>query len=375
MVRVLIIEDNPSQRLLIRDALEEDHEIFLAEDGVSGLEKARQVQPDLVVCDIAMPGMDGFGVLEKLRNEPLLAGVPFIFLTAYDERHWIRKGMDSGADDYLTKPFGIYDLRTAINARLKKKQSQDEQFKQQLDELRHNITVALPHEVRTAIMVIQGYTYLLMDEHSSLLPEHASMLKSLGSYAERLHQLSEKFLWYTRGLMLKPGNNPVPNPTFADAVIPKAALDKAAQYGRERDLRIGVEPGEVMIPDDCMKRVVEELVENACKFSDPGTPIYVSAGLGENVYMLTVRDAGRGIPLEQLSKVGAFMQFERPQQEQTGTGLGLIVARQLVEGYGGSFGIHSAVDEGTSVNVHLPSPTKHGQGELDTREFPKVQVR
>ncbi len=121
MKKILLIEDNEEIRENTAEILElADYEVITAENGRVGVEKARNDHPDLIVCDIMMPVMDGYGVLHLLSKTPETAEIPFIFLTAKADRTDFRKGMEMGADDYITKPFDDMDLLNAIESRLKK---------------------------------------------------------------------------------------------------------------------------------------------------------------------------------------------------------------------------------------------------------------
>jgi EAL domain-containing protein (putative c-di-GMP-specific phosphodiesterase class I)/DNA-binding NarL/FixJ family response regulator len=127
--KILVIEDEPMLRDLISDLLEaECYEPICAEDGPSGLQMARDLNPDLILCDVMLPGIDGFGILSELQREVTTAAVPFIFLTAKSDRLDIRYGMALGADDYITKPFDRVDLLSTIRTRLKKQAALHEAF-------------------------------------------------------------------------------------------------------------------------------------------------------------------------------------------------------------------------------------------------------
>lgn len=122
---ILIIEDNTDIRESAAEILELSNYIVLqAKDGKEGVETAQKQLPDLILCDIMMPVLDGYGVLHMLNKNPETAAIPFIFLTAKAEKVDIRKGMEMGADDYLTKPFDDLELLTAIETRLNKKKQQ-----------------------------------------------------------------------------------------------------------------------------------------------------------------------------------------------------------------------------------------------------------
>ncbi|AVR44356.1 transcriptional regulator [Christiangramia fulva] len=121
MKKVLLIEDDVTVRENTAELLElSDYEVVTASNGKAGIDKARQYKPDIIICDIMMPEVDGYGVLENLSKDPETANIPFIFLSAKTEHKDIRKGMDLGADDYLTKPFEEEDLLSAIESRLAK---------------------------------------------------------------------------------------------------------------------------------------------------------------------------------------------------------------------------------------------------------------
>lgn len=121
MTKILVIEDEKSVRENILDLLEAEHfDTIAAEDGRIGVELAVSEVPDLILCDLMMPEIDGYGVLIALREEPVTASIPFIFLTARAARSDFRQGMELGADDYLTKPFTRDELLSAIASRLMK---------------------------------------------------------------------------------------------------------------------------------------------------------------------------------------------------------------------------------------------------------------
>lgn len=120
MPKILVIEDEPQMRKNVLTILEmEGFEALGAENGRIGLEMIRAHRPHLILCDVMMPELDGYGVLKALRAEPAIAEIPFLFLTAKGERADFRAGMNLGADDYLTKPVVVDDLLNALRVRLK----------------------------------------------------------------------------------------------------------------------------------------------------------------------------------------------------------------------------------------------------------------
>lgn len=141
--KILLIEDNPDIRENTQELLElSDYDVEVAENGKEGVKLAKDILPDLIICDIMMPELDGYGVLQILNKQPQTASIPFIFLTAKAEKDDFRKGMTLGADDYLTKPFDETDLLNAIENRLKKYNLFKQNFKQSAEGLNQFISLA-----------------------------------------------------------------------------------------------------------------------------------------------------------------------------------------------------------------------------------------
>jgi len=139
MNKILIIEDHPQMRCKLAMILErEQFQVTTAPNGLIGLDMARSDPPDLVVCDIMMPELDGYQVLEALRADKATAAIPFIFLTAKGERVDQRAGMSIGADDYLTKPVMKDDLLGSIRARLKRREQEEQRLREKVGETSFN---------------------------------------------------------------------------------------------------------------------------------------------------------------------------------------------------------------------------------------------
>jgi len=135
MKRILLIEDQPVMRRNIQTILEmEGFEVVSAENGKKGLEAAKRNPPDLILCDVMMPELDGYGVLTALRLNEQTATIPFIFLTAKGEKADLRAGMNLGADDYLAKPVSSDELIAAVNARFERQRAHDQQLERELSE-------------------------------------------------------------------------------------------------------------------------------------------------------------------------------------------------------------------------------------------------
>src|SRR3954469_14024641 len=152
MTSILVIEDEIDIRENMAEILQfEGYDVLTAEQGVAGVQAARDYLPDLVICDIMMPELDGYGGLAELRGQAATAAIPFIFLTAKADRDSVRFGMNAGADDYLAKPCGRDEIVAAVSTRIAKREAVDQIHKQNFEELRGNLLTILPHELRTPL--------------------------------------------------------------------------------------------------------------------------------------------------------------------------------------------------------------------------------
>ncbi|WP_066382379.1 MULTISPECIES: response regulator [unclassified Anabaena] len=362
MKNILIIEDEPEIRNNIQQILEfSDFETVVAENGLQGLELAKEKQPDLILCDIMMPDLDGYGVLNQLRQDSATASIPLIFLTAKSEWQDLRQGMELGADDYLTKPFEHEQLLQAIATRLEKQAKAEQQTQEKLNELSSCIHHSLPHEINTPLNHILGFSDLLIQEHEELSPEESlEMLQSIHQAALRLHRMTVNFLMYADLELLASNpeklaelrNNKVK--TFVKSSIENVAVKIAKSVNRLSDLSIEISDASVKISPAKLSKIAEEIIDNAFKFSQPNTKVKIIGYSSNSDFYLYVIDEGRGMTKEQIKNVGAYVQFERKMYEQQGSGLGLSIAKKLVELHGGDLSIDSLPEKQTMVRLVLP---------------------
>ena len=157
MKKVILIEDDTALRENTAELLElSGYEVRTAPNGKVGLLEVANFFPDIIVCDIMMPLLDGYGVLEALSKDQSTKYIPFIFLSAKTEKHEVRKGMDLGADDYLTKPFDESDLISAIESRLAKTAILKERNKNAKDEKKEDILMSL----KTSFLIMVSIIHL-----------------------------------------------------------------------------------------------------------------------------------------------------------------------------------------------------------------------
>jgi signal transduction histidine kinase len=363
MKKILIIDDDPAiQSLAARLLQSRGFQTLCAGEGGEGVELARRYVPDLIICDIQMPNMDGYQTLAALQQDAVTATIPFIFLTGVSGQESLRYAMGLGADDYLTKPYTVKELMAAVNTRLAKKVAMQRVSERKLEELRSNIGTALPHELLTPLNGILGLASLLADEQAELAPEEVrEFARGIQQSSVRLHHLIENFVVYSGLELIASDPKQIAElrrrpRTASREIIERAARQKAEAAGREADLRFELKETEVIITPERLKKVAEELVENAFKFSSTGHAVCVSTTTTARDFVLTVTDEGRGMTAEQIASIGAHMQFERRFYEQQGSGLGLIIACKTAELCGGDLAIDSDPGKQTAVRFLLPLP-------------------
>jgi len=361
MSKIIVIEDENAVRENLHELLElEGHTAFSASDGRDGIELIRQHLPDLIICDIQMPKMDGYQVLEALSEDPYTNSIPFIFLTAKTSRSDMRTGMDLGADDYLTKPFTHDEVLEAIASRLKKQSAVAQHYESQMDELRQNMALMLPHELRTPLTIILGYSSLLLEADEAMA---RAELKEIGGSifhaGQRLQRLIQRFLLYAELTVdaqgvANAGDTDGNVTTIHTSLISDLAEQKAQEVNRETDLNLELANGLLQVNGPYLLPLLEELFENAFKFSEAGTPVQISGARDNGTFNITITNQGRGMTPEQIAQTGAYTQFERKRYEQQGQGLGLTIARLAAEQLGGTFSIESVPHEYTSTHLTLP---------------------
>jgi two-component system sensor histidine kinase/response regulator len=362
MTKILVIEDEELTRNVIVEVLQwSGFKTMAAENGRLGLKLAQEELPDLIICDVIMPEIDGFELLTLLKQDQKTVNIPFVFLTAQAGFRQSRQGMNLGADDYLPKPFELEELNKTIRTQLDKKNARQKEQLTQLNELCVNITGALPHELHTSLNGILGTTELLLTLDNSLdFDNRRELLEVIQDSAQRLQCLTENFWFYTRLVLIASDREKLRQlrgerlSANVGGIIESIAKSSAKQWQRKDDLQLNLETADLEIAETDFQKIVYEIIDNAHKFSLLGTSVQVNSHCQSGKFILTVRDRGRGMTAEQIANIGAFRQFDREKYEQQGLGLGLIIVKLLAELYDSQLAITSIPNVGTLIEISFP---------------------
>lgn len=357
---ILVIDDETDLRESIVQLLRfEGYTVTAARDGEEGMALARTHLPDLILCDILMPRLDGYGVLSALRSDPATHTIPLIFLTAKTERGDLRRGMALGASDYITKPFTERDLLSAIEARLQRQETVLAALEQPLDALRQSIVHALPLELRALLADILGRATTLEQRAHALAPDDVyEAARFMHDAAYKLQRHIENYLIFTHLdiLRLSAERVIIGRDDCLDtpaALIVNTAHAVAADRQRTADLTLAVDDVPVCISEYGLTKVVEELISYLLAESAPGTAVRIASTVREDTYDLCIEARHVALAPDVLAALDVTPATVRELQELRASTIGLIVAKHLLAVHRGTLVWHSSPQSGLQWLVRL----------------------
>ena len=354
MKTILLVDDDRQLRTMFGLALRKNgYHVIEADSGVAGLAMARQHLPDLILSDINMPGGDGSTLLRDVRHDPELRSKQVVLMTGRPDLATPRKGMEEGADDFLVKPVGLGALLSCVEARFSRASISWRVEDQMLAQLRSSVPSNLPHEFFTPLAGIIGLMEILRSDFTTLTAaEVADIHNDVYQSALRLHRTLRNYLLILDLQTATAGPATLLPPGEVEEHI-QAGVKEALRLNQRRDdVTVRVEAHPISVKPGDLSLMVEELVDNACKFSRQGTPVAVELSADGR---LTVTDRGRGLTAAEISRIGAFHQFDRKKNEQQGLGLGLVLVQKLAALCKAEFSLNSQSGEGTQALIAFPS--------------------
>jgi len=359
--RILIVED---EKEICNDLVKilqlSEYETIHAYNGIDGYRLACKHLPDLIISDIMIPGFNGYELLSKLQEKPETSAIPFLFLSAKSNKFDLREAMNLGADDFITKPFDIDELLNTIRIRLEKKQRRELHLTKKIETLQTNLRKTMPHEVRTPLNVILGFSEFLMKNNNITKEKDLlDMIKNIHESGQRLQRTFENYLLYANLELINASQREKNKfqkykTHMADIYLRDISIAKATEFNRENDLVFDLVDATVLIYEEHFKKIAHELLDNSFKFSESGTMVKLTSTLTDNFLSIVITDHGRGMTEVQLQKLEEFVQFDRNTYEQQGTGLGLSIVKKIVDIYQGAFSIRSKQDSYTEVEIKIP---------------------
>lgn len=358
---ILIVDDNPQNLQVLGQFLKKnDFNVAAATDGQTALDMIANRKPDLILLDIMMPNMDGFETCKIIKQDPGTKDIPVIFLTAKIETEDIVKGFETGASDYVTKPFNTFELLARINTHLELKKSRDIIMKQTREqkELLHILCHDLVNPFNSIISISSIYKSFKdpekMDEMIFYLLQSANNGIEVIDLVREMRALEEKQLEIT-GCNLKTALNEsmfMLNSKFSEKNINcELFIDDNEDYNVYAE------------KTSLINSVINNLLTNAIKFSYPDSKIIIRIQKESNNIILTIKDFGIGIPQRILDEIFDISKSTNRTgtNGERGTGFGMPLVKKFIKAYGGKLDISSiekqegSNNHGTEIQITLKS--------------------
>jgi len=355
--KLLLIDDEKPLLQNLKQILEfEDFEVVTAGNGVEGLLQYEKESPDMVICDIMMPEMDGYGFIKNLRSRGHTQA-PFIFLTAKSEYDDLREGMNYGADDYLVKPIKSSQLIEAINIRLQRKREVNKKVEAQLTQIENGFRLLTDQAFFESVYDIIGYLHLLKSKHNQLdeesLQEYYGYMERSGN---RLLGLLRKIKnWHEQDKALTENKKDPSTVSIAGNILEKLALQFAEQYKRSADL-IFEDIEEVLIPlhEGFLETILSELLDNAFKFSQKGDTVVLSVIAKEGNAVIRIADQSKSSNATFLNNIRLLNKNNEAAQVDPGLGIGLAIVSMLLKNAEGTLNFSNNSPAGIIVSISIP---------------------
>jgi len=356
---VLVVDDEEAIRDACRQVLTKaGFDCHTAVDGLEGLHLAHQVQPDIVLLDLMMPGLSGYEVLDQLLNTH--KHLVCIVITGYATIESAVEAMKHGAFDFLPKPFTPDELRLIVGRGLDQRKLLLETvaLREEKERMKQYFITIVAHELRSPLLLVKQYLDLVVGGKMGLVDATAKELLS-GAHGTLTGLLDIIADWLQLS-RINAGDITGAMAEIAVAPILEKVARDLAPLAAERCITLRVEPadhdGRVDGHAESLEVVFRNLVTNAIKYNRPGGSVTMSTGAGQGNLRVAVSDTGMGIAKADVPFV--FEDFFRVKSSKTaeipGTGLGLSIVRKIVEGHHGAVTVESTEGEGTTFTVALP---------------------
>ena len=362
--KLLVVDDVQTNVLLLKALLgKEGYGILVANNGQEALEVIRNENPDLILLDVMMPGMDGFEVAERLKSEEFRCEIPIIFLTALDDTQSIVNGFKLGVGDFISKPFRKEELMVRIKHQLSLVAAR-RIIEEKNEELRKTIAgrdkmySVIAHDLRSpmASMKMLLNTIMMSVEKDKIDPDICDMLEMSNKTSEEVFSLLDNLLKWTKSQLGKLTVIPqkLDISGLADGVV--EVMNSVAEVKHIKLIRTDHESFFVYVDIEMIKSILRNLISNAVKFSNPDSEIKVGIKAEDGKVIVSVTDSGKGIKKEDQHKLlkdsTHFTTYGTNSEE--GSGLGLLLCRDFARKNGGELWFESEENLGSVFSFSLP---------------------
>lgn len=370
---ILIFDDDAAIAESITENLNHNgFSAFPASTVSSALQVAEKLQPDLVLLDSMMDSSERLGAYYKFKENDLLSSIPIILLASNADEIDEIAYSNCLADDFIIKPVSATILRARIKSFFTKHDHAQKKTEERMNELKNRLSSALPHEFRTSLSGILGYSKIISTYtlHESLgkseISEIGEMAREINDEGKRLHRLTENFLLYSQIQAMIASRNDkefistdsIENPR---EVILDIIADFSSRSVRKNNITSDLESSPIGVAFYHFYKIIYELIDNAIKFSEAGTIVSITSRIMGCNLRICIQDSGFGMSKDQIKNIAAYNQYDRKLHEQQGTGLGLFIAKLLVELNGGKFSVESCPNEGTIIILDFPVIAANGE--------------
>ncbi len=362
--KLLVVDDVQTNVLLLKALLgKEGYGILVANNGQEALEVIRNENPDLILLDVMMPGMDGFEVAERLKSEEFRCEIPIIFLTALDDTQSIVNGFKLGVGDFISKPFRKEELMVRIKHQLSLVAAR-RIIEEKNEELRKTIAgrdkmySVIAHDLRSpmASMKMLLNTIMMSVEKDKIDPDIFDMLEMSNKTSEEVFSLLDNLLKWTKSQLGKLTVIPqkLDISELADGVV--EVMNSVAEVKHIKLIRTDHESFFVYVDIEMIKSILRNLISNAVKFSNPDSEIKVGIKAEDGKVIVSVTDSGKGIKKEDQHKLlkdsTHFTTYGTNSEE--GSGLGLLLCQDFARKNGGELWFESEENLGSVFSFSLP---------------------
>lgn len=345
--KILIADDNPDNVELLRKRLSsQGYETAAAFDGEEALQAILKETPDLLILDVMMPKMDGYEVLQRLRQNDDYRNLPVIMLTAKKEIPDKLKGLDIGADDYITKPFNPQELLARVKSLLTLREEQERKSKDERLTALDQMVEGVAHEIRNPVTAIGGFARRLHDRLPEGSPEK-HYAEVILNESKRLEQMVKQIVEATVISIPSLRKREI-NEVIRAAL---AACQERLEEGRinvKLDLAEDIPP--LIMDAGNLRRVIAHLISNAITAMPEGGTLTITTARRNHYVQIQVADTGVGIPPKILPHI--FDPFFTTKS--TGPGLGLAMVHKIIKQHGGQISVETELNKGTTFSILLP---------------------